>query len=59
LIEDLDEAHEDPWSSRPHPDLPVESSSEALNPVIDARRRNGKIEFIHVPHEEYGVLPLL
>src|ERR1700692_4363443 len=28
---------------------------EALNPVIDALRRNGKIEFIHVRHEEYGV----
>jgi pyruvate dehydrogenase (quinone) len=29
---------------------------DALNPVIDALRRNGKIEFIHVRHEEYGVL---
>ena len=28
---------------------------DALNPVIDASRRNGKIEFIHVRHEEYGV----
>ena len=28
---------------------------DALNPVIDALRRNGKIEFIHVMHEEYGV----
>src|SRR6202161_1028047 len=28
---------------------------EALNPVIDALRRSGKIEFIHVRHEEYGV----
>jgi pyruvate dehydrogenase (quinone) len=28
---------------------------DALNPVIDALRRNGKIEFIHVRHEEYGV----
>ena len=27
----------------------------ALNPVIDALRRNGEIEFIHVRHEEYGV----
>jgi len=27
---------------------------DALNPVIDALRRNGKIEFIHVRHEEYG-----
>jgi pyruvate dehydrogenase (quinone) len=29
---------------------------DALNPVMDALRRNGKIEFIHVRHEEYGVL---
>ena len=28
---------------------------DALNPVIDALRRNGMIEFIHVRHEEYGV----
>ncbi len=28
---------------------------DALNPTIDALRRNGKIEFIHVRHEEYGV----
>src|SRR6202451_3200964 len=28
---------------------------DALNPVIDALRRNGKIELIHVRHEEYGV----
>src|ERR1700730_13369179 len=28
---------------------------DALNPVIDALRRNSKIEFIHVRHEEYGV----
>jgi pyruvate dehydrogenase (quinone) len=28
---------------------------DALNPVIDALRRNGKIEYIHVRHEEYGV----
>ena len=27
---------------------------DALNPVIDALHRNGKIEFIHVRHEEYG-----
>jgi pyruvate dehydrogenase (quinone) len=27
---------------------------DALNPVIDALRRSGKIEFIHVRHEEYG-----
>src|ERR1700734_3308056 len=27
---------------------------DALNPVVDALRRNGKIEFIHVRHEEYG-----
>src|SRR6202020_2336521 len=29
---------------------------DALNPVIDALRRNGEIEFIHVRHEEYGLL---
>ena len=28
---------------------------DALNPVVDALRRNGKIEFIPVRHEEYGV----
>src|SRR5579862_2077050 len=28
---------------------------DALNPVIDALRRNGAIEFIPVHHEEYGV----
>jgi pyruvate dehydrogenase (quinone) len=28
---------------------------DALNPVVDALRRNGEIEFIHVRHEEYGV----
>lgn len=28
---------------------------DALNPVIDALRRNGNIEFILVRHEEYGV----
>jgi pyruvate dehydrogenase (quinone) len=28
---------------------------DALNPVIDALRRNGSIEFIQVRHEEYGV----
>jgi len=28
---------------------------DALNPVIDALRSNGEIEFIHVRHEEYGV----
>jgi pyruvate dehydrogenase (quinone) len=27
---------------------------DALNPTIDALRRNGGIEFIHVRHEEYG-----
>src|SRR5277367_1471895 len=27
---------------------------DALNPAIDALRRNGEIEFIHVRHEEYG-----
>src|SRR5467141_1897475 len=28
---------------------------DALNPVVDALRRNGAIEFIAVRHEEYGV----
>jgi pyruvate dehydrogenase (quinone) len=28
---------------------------DALNPVVDALRRNGAIEFIPVRHEEYGV----
>jgi pyruvate dehydrogenase (quinone) len=28
---------------------------DALNPVIDALHSNGKIEFVHVRHEEYGV----
>src|SRR6516162_1682083 len=28
---------------------------DALNPTIAALRRNGKIEFVHVRHEEYGV----
>jgi pyruvate dehydrogenase (quinone) len=28
---------------------------DALNPAIDALRRNGRIDFIHVRHEEYGV----
>jgi pyruvate dehydrogenase (quinone) len=28
---------------------------DALNPVIDAMRRNGGIDFVHVRHEEYGV----
>src|SRR5579862_6412629 len=28
---------------------------DALNPVIDALRRNGNVEFIHVRSEEYGV----
>jgi pyruvate dehydrogenase (quinone) len=27
---------------------------DALNPVLDALRRNGKIDYIHVRHEEYG-----
>src|SRR6202451_1263760 len=27
---------------------------DALNPVIDALRRNGRIEVLHVRHEEYG-----
>ncbi|MDR1186905.1 MAG: ubiquinone-dependent pyruvate dehydrogenase [Bifidobacteriaceae bacterium] len=27
---------------------------DALNPVIDALRRNGRVEFVHVRHEEYG-----
>jgi pyruvate dehydrogenase (quinone) len=29
---------------------------DALNAVIDALRRNGTIEFVHVRHEEYGAL---
>ena len=29
---------------------------DALNPVVDALRRNGKVEFIPVRHEEYGAL---
>ena len=28
---------------------------DALNPVIDALRRNGNVDFVHVRHEEYGV----
>ncbi|MFC9996159.1 thiamine pyrophosphate-dependent enzyme [Nocardia sp. NPDC127526] len=28
---------------------------DALNPTIDALRRNGSIDFVHVRHEEYGV----
>jgi hypothetical protein len=28
---------------------------DALNPVVDALRRNGAIEFVLVRHEEYGV----
>src|ERR1700751_386747 len=28
---------------------------DALNPIIDALRRNGNIEFAHVRNEEYGV----
>src|ERR1700684_4180395 len=28
---------------------------DALNPIVDALRRNGTIEFIQVRHEEYGV----
>ena len=27
---------------------------DALNPVLDALRRNGNINFVHVRHEEYG-----
>lgn len=27
---------------------------DALNPVIDALRRNGEVEFVHVRHEEFG-----
>ena len=27
---------------------------DALNPVIDALRRNGNVEFVHVRNEEYG-----
>jgi pyruvate dehydrogenase (quinone) len=32
---------------------------EMLNPVIEALCRNGKIEFIHVRHEEYGVFAVV
>src|SRR5580698_6569152 len=28
---------------------------DALNPTIDALRRNGNVEFVHVRNEEYGV----
>lgn len=28
---------------------------DALNAVVDALRRNGHIEFVHVRHKEYGV----
>src|SRR5271167_488984 len=28
---------------------------DALNPIVDALRRNGAIEFVEVRHEEYGV----
>ncbi len=28
---------------------------DALNPVMDALRRNGKVDFVHVRNEEYGV----
>jgi pyruvate dehydrogenase (quinone) len=28
---------------------------DALNPVLDALRRNGNIDFVQVRHEEYGV----
>ena len=28
---------------------------DALNPIVDALRRNGSVEFVHVRHEEYGV----
>jgi pyruvate dehydrogenase (quinone) len=28
---------------------------DALNPTIDALRRNGRVEFIHVRNEEWGV----
>ncbi len=28
---------------------------DALNPMVDALRRNGSVDFVHVRHEEYGV----
>ncbi|MFD8820116.1 thiamine pyrophosphate-binding protein [Streptomyces sp. NPDC059627] len=28
---------------------------DALNPVIDALRRNGQVDFVHVRNEEFGV----
>lgn len=27
---------------------------DALNPIVDALRRNGSVDFVHVRHEEYG-----
>jgi glyoxylate carboligase len=32
-----------------------DSVGDALNPTIDALRRNGSVDFVHVRHEEYGV----
>jgi len=46
LLEDPDH-----WSAGRGNDWIV---GDALNPVLDALRRNGKIEFVHVRHEEYG-----
>jgi pyruvate dehydrogenase (quinone) len=28
---------------------------DALNPVMDALRRNGSVDFVHVRNEEWGV----
>jgi pyruvate dehydrogenase (quinone) len=30
-------------------------TGDALNPVMDAMRRNGSVDFVHVRNEEYGV----
>jgi pyruvate dehydrogenase (quinone) len=30
---------------------------DALNPVIDAMRRNGQVDFVHVRNEEFGCSP--
>ena len=32
---------------------------DALNPVIDALRRNGRVDFVHVRHEEAGVFAIV
>src|ERR1700677_1156895 len=32
----------------------AETVADALNPVSDALRRNGSVDFVHVRHEEFG-----